>query len=228
MAKAKKTRKALLKEPDEFITTTGKLIQWAVKNQNQLIYGLIAIVAIALGLSTYRFFSVRSETQAAHLLQQAVAKYDQLKTDKTPAEVYGAVSADFNAIIEKYGSKNNGKTARLRFANICYAAGEYRQSVALFEKALAQFEPYPLIRNQILSSLAMAHFQLGEDAAAVGYFEQIVESPLDFDKDEALFHLGHLYARAGQKDKSRAAYDRLLSEYKDSTYRDLVPRQTNG
>ena len=74
----------------------------------------------------------------------------------------------------------------------------------------------------------MANFHLGEDAAATGYFEQIVESPIDFDKDEALFHLGHLYARAGQKDKSRAAYDRLLSEYKESTYKDLVPKQANG
>ena len=28
---------------------------------------------------------------------------------------------------------------------------------------------------------------------------------------------------AGQKDKSQAAYDRLLNEYAESTYRDLVP-----
>lgn len=223
MAKTKKTRKELLKEPDEFITTTGKLIQWAVKHQAQLTYGLIAVVVIILGVSTYRFFSARAETQAGLLLQQAVAKYDQLKADKKPAEVYAAVSADFNAIISDYGNKNNGKMARLRFANICYEAGEFKQSVTLFEKALPHFEKYPLIRSQILSSLAMANFHMGEDSAAIGYFEQVVSSPLNVNKDEALFHLGELYARAGQKDKSQAAYERLLNDYAESTYRDLVP-----
>ena len=70
MAKVKKTRKELLKEPDEFITTTGKLIRWAVKYQTQLTYGLIAVVVVAIGVSTYRYFNARAEAQAAQLLQR--------------------------------------------------------------------------------------------------------------------------------------------------------------
>lgn len=228
MAKTKKTRKELLKEPDEFITTTGKLIQWAVKHQNQLTYALIAVVVIALGISTYRFFSARSENQAALLLQQAVARYDELRADRSTAEAYSAVSSDFEAILDDYGNKRNGKTAALVFANICYEAGDFKKSLAHFESALSHFDAYPLIRNQILSSLAMAHLQLGQDSAAIDYFEQIVAGTLDANREEALFHLGGLYARAGQPEKSRAAYDRLLTDYADSAYRDLVPRPANG
>jgi predicted negative regulator of RcsB-dependent stress response len=228
VAKAKKTRKELLKEPDEFITTTGKLIQWAVKHQNHLTYGLLAVVVIALGLSTYRFFSTRAENQASLLLQQAVAKYNELREGQSPAEVYAAVSSDFTTIIDDYSNKQNGKIAGLRFANICYEAGEFKKSAALFEKALSDFEAHPLIRNQILSSLAMAHLRLGEDTAAIGYFEKIVDGPLDANKEEALFHLGDLYARTGQEDKSRSAYDRLLTDYAESTYRDLVPKPANS
>jgi hypothetical protein len=44
----------------------------------------------------------------------------------------------------------------------------------------------------------------------------------------ALFHLGDLYARAGQQDKSRAAYDRLLNDFAESTYSELVPKAANG
>jgi predicted negative regulator of RcsB-dependent stress response len=228
VAKVKKTRKELLKEPDEFITTTGKLIQWAVKHQSQLTYALLAVVVIALGISTYRFFSVRSENRAALLLQQAVAKYDELKKDRPPAEAYAAVSSDFALIIDDYGNKQNGKIAGLRFANICYEAGEVEKSVALFEKALSDFEAYPLIRNQILISLAMAHLRLGEDSAAIGHFEQIVNGSLDANKAVALFHLGDLYARAGQEDKSRAAYKRLLDDFAESTYSELVPKAASG
>ena len=44
----KKTRKELLKEPDEFITISGKLIRFAVAHKNQLIYALGVIVAVSL------------------------------------------------------------------------------------------------------------------------------------------------------------------------------------
>ena len=224
MARVKKTRKELLKEPDEFITTTGKIIKWSVKHQTHLTYGLIAVVVVALGISTYRFFSARAETQAALLLQQAMVKYENLQADKQPAEVYAAVSGDFQAILEKYGNKKNGKMARLRFANISYEAGELKQALVLYEKALPQFELFPLLQNQILSNLAMTNFQLGEDAAAVSYFEKIVANQTAVNKDEALFHLGGLYARTGMKEKSQAAYDRLLNEFEESDYRELVPK----
>lgn len=223
MAKLKKTRKELLKEPDEFITTTGKIIRWAVKYQTQLTYALIAVVVVALGVSTYRFFNARAEAQAAQLLQAAMAKYEQLQADKSPAEVYAAVSEDFKAIVSKFGNKKNGKMAQLRFANISYEAGELKQALLLYEKALSQFEPFPLLRNQILTNLAMTNYQLGDDAAAIGYFEKIVAEQTTANKDAALFHLGSLYARSGQKDKSQAAYDQLLSEFEDSDYRELIP-----
>ena len=49
--KRKKTRKELLKEPDEFITLSSKLIGFGVEHKNQLIYGLGIIVALALIVS---------------------------------------------------------------------------------------------------------------------------------------------------------------------------------
>ena len=58
--KIKKTRKELLKEPDEFITISGKLIGFMVAYKNQLTYALGIIVALALIFSGYRFFSIRS------------------------------------------------------------------------------------------------------------------------------------------------------------------------
>lgn len=223
MAKTKKTRKELLKEPDEFITTTGRLIQWAIGHQTQLTYALLAVVVIALGFSAYRFFSLRSEAQAAQLLHQAMSKYERLQGDKTAPEIYAAVSTDFQSILDSYGDKNSGKMARLRFANICYEAGEYEQAAALYREALPQFEPFPLLHSRILTDLALAEYQMGRDQAAIDHFEQILAGTSNLYKDEALFHLGGLYDRAGREDESRAAYARLSDEFKDSTYLELIP-----
>ena len=54
--KRKKTRKELLKEPDEFMTISGKLIGFAVDHKNQLTYALGIIVALALIFSGISFF----------------------------------------------------------------------------------------------------------------------------------------------------------------------------
>ena len=48
MAAKYKSRKELLKKPDEFFTLTGKAIAKARDYQNQIMYALLAIVAIGL------------------------------------------------------------------------------------------------------------------------------------------------------------------------------------
>ena len=54
--KRKKTRKELLKEPDEFMTLSGKLIKFAVEHKKQLTYGLGIILALVVIISGVRFF----------------------------------------------------------------------------------------------------------------------------------------------------------------------------
>ena len=118
--KRKKTRKELLKEPDEFITLSGKLIGFAVEHKTLLTYSIAIILALAVIATGIRFFSIRAENKAAALLDNSLTKYQSLENEKkAPEEVYGAVSSDFQLILDKYGSKESGKIARLTFANIC-------------------------------------------------------------------------------------------------------------
>src|SRR5210317_982164 len=171
--KRKKTRKELLREPDEFMTISGKLIGFAVDHKNQLAYALGIIVILALIISGYRFFSIRAENNAAALLDKSLTKYNSLKADKQPDEVYGEVSADFQFILDKYKGKESAKLARIIYANICYNAGKYKQAIELFKTALTDFAKYPMIHQQILSNLGYAYEQEKDYSTAVGYFEKI-------------------------------------------------------
>ena len=57
MAGKKVTRKKLLKEPDEFITTTGKIIQFLREQRRQLIiYGMIVLCLAVAGAGGYYYF----------------------------------------------------------------------------------------------------------------------------------------------------------------------------
>jgi tetratricopeptide (TPR) repeat protein len=226
--KQKKTRKELLREPDEFITITGKLIGFAVDHKNQLIYALGTIVALTLIFSGYRFFSIRSENNASALLDQSLLKYNGLKTEKQPDEIYSAVSEDFKFILTKYEGKESAKLARLIYANICYNAGKYKPAIELYKKALLDFNKNPMIYSQILSNLGYAYEQEKEYSTAVGYFEKIVSAPKPIMRDEALYHLGRLYDKLGEKGKSREAYNKILTDHQDFIYIDLVKERLLG
>ena len=226
--KRRKTRKELLKEPDEFMTLTGKVIGFAVDHKTQLTYGLGIVLALVIIISGIRFFSIRAEIKAAAIFGQSLAEYDNLKNQKDPEELYSAVSGGFQGIVQKYGGKDSGKLARLVYANICYDAGRYIEAIELFEAALKDFETHAMIYSQILNNLGYAYEQQKDYTTAVSYFEKTSEAPQKILRDEALFSLGRLYAKLGQPEKSKAAYQKIVSDYPDFIYIDMVKEQISG
>ena len=224
----KKTRKELLKEPDEFLTVSSRLIQLAVEYKNQLTYAIIAILVLAVIISGFRFFSIRAENSASALLDNSLSKYNSVKAEKKADEVYNEVSKDFQFILDKYKGKESAKLARLIFANICYDAGNYKQAIELYKKASEDFSDHPMIHYQILSDLGYAHEQQEDYKGAVGYFEKISSAPEAILRDEALYHLGRLYDKLGETEKSREAYKKILTDHQDFIYIDLVKELLAG
>jgi len=226
--KRKKTRKELLKEPDEFLTISSKLIKLAIEYKTHLSYALGTILVLVVIISGIRFFSIRAENNASALLDKSLTKYNSIKSEKQPDEVYGEVSADFQFILNKYKGKESAKLARLIYANICYNAGKYKQAIELYKTALTDFLKYPMIHHQILSNLGYAYEQEEDYSTAVGYFEKISSAPEPIMRDEALYHLGRLYDKLGENEKSREAYNKILTDHQDFIYIDLVKERMAG
>ena len=226
--KRKKTRKELLKEPDEFLTISTKLINLAIEYKTHLTYALGIILVLAVIISGIRFFSIRAENKASDLLDKSLTKYNSVKAEKQPAEVYDEVSADFQFILDKYNGKKSAKLARLTYANICYDAGKYEEAIELYKTAQTEFAKHPMILNQVLSNLGYAYEQKGDYETAVSYFEKISSAPERIMRDEALYHLGRLYDKLGLTEKSREAYNKILNDHQDFIFIDLVKEQRPG
>ena len=228
MAKKRVTRKQLLKEPDEFMTVTGKIIQFGRRYDRQLTYAVCAFFVIIVALAAFRFFSNRAENTASELLRQAMQKYEALRSDTDAAQAYAETKPDFEQILEKYATKHAGKMAGVIYAGLSYDAGATDTAIRLYEKALADTAEGEGYRNLILSSLGYAYEQKGDIQSAVDYFERIAGNDSAVAKDVALFDLGRLYEALGASEKSRAAYTRLTSEFQDSVYYDLVNEKLAG
>jgi tetratricopeptide (TPR) repeat protein len=221
MAK-KISRKKLLKEPDEFITFTGKIIRQIIAYQKQIFIVIGVVVAMFLILSLTRYITNRAENTAFALLNQANNQYQALLQNSGPALALKEVQQDFEYILDNYSRYQGAKIARVYYANYCYEAGEYSKASELYTKALDHFKKDPVYRNLILSGLGYSYIGIEDYEKAAQYFEMILSSDIALLKDEAIFNLAKSYEALGKTNKRDEMFQTLVLEYPDSIYSMLV------
>jgi len=229
MAKRKRiTRKKLLKEPDEFITVSGRILQFIQVHKIQVIW-ITAVFFI--GLTTFSimaFFSAKAEKKAASVLAQSMEKYKGSLLSSGPEDAYRTVENDFQLLLDKYRGKKSAKFAGVIYANISFAAGDYDHAAQLYEEALKGFEDEPFFKHLILSNLGYCYEKKKDLKKAAAYFARIISAPDASIKDEALFNLGGVYAEMEEISKSSDAYNKIISDYADSIYLDIVKEKMSG
>lgn len=220
--KHKVSRKKLLKEPDEFITFSGKLFRWIVRYRVQIYYALGAATALVIGSVGYQYLDMKAEKAASVMLQQSMDKYRAVLKDSGTRKAYSDVEKDFARILDKFSKKDTGKLARLIYANICYNAGEYDKSIELYHQLLEDLGGNLLLKNIVLSNLGYAYEEKKDLGNATKYFEMVASGDDAMMKDDAVFNLGRLYAATGNTDKRQKAFDQIRSNYPDSIYFEIA------
>lgn len=222
MAKKKITRKQLLKEPDEFITITGKIIRTARAYSNQILYGAGALVLILAVASGIRYYNGVKENRAFSMYETAMARYTAQNKADGPVKAYQEVRQEFDQILKKYSGNSGGKLARFAYADICYRAGEFDRAVELLTRSLRDFEGDAFYSTLVVNSIGHSHEGKKDFEAAAASFEKLAAAPESHLKDEALFHLGRIYQTMGNSEKSRTAFRKIISDHPSSFYMNLV------
>lgn len=228
MAKKRVTRKQLLKEPDEFITTTGKLIAWAKDNSQALVIGVVGFFGLIIGISIYGYIQQNRSDAAQVMFSQAVTKYQSEAENKSEGEALAAVSADFDKLIESYGGQPAGQLGRVFYGHINLAGKAYDQAIAHYEKAMGNVDNDASLTNIILNGLATAYQQKGENDKAIEKFRMIADGTDLMLKDAALFNLGKLYEKIGEIEESKKAYQQLRDDFPTSMYSSIAREKVAG
>jgi len=220
--KISRARKRDLENPDEFITFWTKLFNIVTEYKIQVSCALTLLFVLIIVAAVTVYYLKQSENKAFFLLQQGVAKYQALMKAGDPNKAYLEAGKDFGLILEKYSNRKGGKLARFTYADMCYAAGDYDKAIANFSKLLVDFNDEPFLKNLVLSSLGYSYNAKKDYKNSAKYFEMIVTTPDYNNKDEALFNLGELYAKIGEKNKSLDAFKKILSDHTDSMYTEIA------
>ena len=226
MAPKKVTRKQLLKEPDEFITLSGKLIQFAREHQNQLGFIAGAFFLCLIAVSGYSYYKSQTERKAFGKLNTVTKQYEEVRRDKGAEAAYTAVASELKNIVDEYNSTKAGRIARIAYANFCYLAKQYDQALAAYQVIRNDFAQNPIYQSLMDSSLGYTYWNKHEYASAVKHFNQIIDKPTAPLKDDALFSAAALYRTTERLPEHQSALKRIVSDHPDSFYTDLVTELT--
>ena len=222
MARGGVSRKQLLNEPDKFMTVTGKLIAFG-KSHSKVIFICLTVFFVSLILAVVLSqISRRNENAASERVEEVLAKYNSILQEKDAPTAYEQVKSDFNDIFGAYGSKNAVKVARIVYGDMSYSAGDADTAITMYSQALDDFRGDQRMRNIILSGLGHAYLMKKDFPQSVHYFEMISEAQEKTLQSDALFNLAWLYENAGEKERSVAQYKRILADFPDTVYGDLI------
>lgn len=226
--KARVTRKQLLKEPDEFITFTGKMIQWSRTYRKQLVYGVVAVVLVAVGIGAFQQIRYHSDRRAFTRIDEVVSAYEQLKADKNADAAFQESVAGFDQVMQQADGRPAGVVAAARFAKIAYEAKAYQKAAQLYQLAIDQVPGQPLLQDGFLSSLGHCYLKLDQKDQAAAAFEQMTQLPQKVRVDEALFLGGVLRTEAGDAKGGNQLLEKLISEQPGSLYYPVAQEKLAG
>ncbi|MGC1516773.1 MAG: tetratricopeptide repeat protein, partial [Maribacter sp.] len=126
---------------------------------------------------------------------------------------FNAFTNNGNAEVEKMHD------GYLRLGDSYYATRKYWPAIETYNKALGLTGPE---KDYAFYQKAMSYGYVDRNASKIENLEAFVEQyPKSSFKDDALFELGNTYVADGNENKGLQAYDRLISEYRESA---LVPQ----
>ncbi|MGA6927139.1 MAG: hypothetical protein WBY88_15730, partial [Desulfosarcina sp.] len=171
MAKGAATRKQLLKEPDQFITFSGKLIAFGRSHLKAILIGTGVVLALLIAVTIMRQMADRNENRASEKVEQVIAGYSAIIRDTDPKTAYERVRSDFTDVFDAYGATSAVKVARIVFGDISYHGEDADTAIAMYTQALEDFNHAPALKNIILSGLGHAYLLKNEYPEAIRYFE---------------------------------------------------------
>ena len=227
MAKVSLARKKELNEPDAFLDKSNKVALFIQENKEKVFGGIAAFIIIIIAISGYITYSKHHNKKAFAELAMDVKWYEGSE-EKPAVRSLEEVRKRSNAFLSKYSGTVAGTLAKAKYAGIFYAEGDYKSAVALYEKLLKDVKSDSALKNTALSGLAYSYEALKKFDDAVKVFEMIASSDSNVKKGDALFHLGMIYEQKGNTDKSRQAFEEIVSSHPDSIFLDIAKEKTAG
>jgi tetratricopeptide (TPR) repeat protein len=223
MPPKKVSRKKLLKEPDEFISTTGKTIQYVKDHQRQVMRTAVVfllIIAAVAGAFTYLRWqegkALAAQMEGLRFYQEAY----QASLENPAAEKKEEYKKALDKFKESMAIYSWGKTAqmtRIFIGNSHTALKEYDQAQAAYSQGLdGPFRPVAL------NGLAYLSEAQGDCSKALEYYQKNMEESTNPYRLESLLGAARCYEILKQPPKALEVYEKALPQASKTSLADFI------
>jgi tetratricopeptide (TPR) repeat protein len=223
MPPKKVSRKKLLKEPDEFISTTGKVIQFVKAHRSQVMrVALIVLLVLVVGAGAFTYFRWQ-EGKALAVQREGMMIYQsayQASLENPAAEKKEEYKKALDKFKESLAIYGRGKTAQMTriFIGNCYAAlKEYDLAQAAYSQSLdGPFRPIAV------NGLAYLFEARGDYSKALEYYQKNMEEETNPYRLESLLGAARCYEALKQTPKALEAYEKALPQASKTALADFI------
>ncbi len=215
----KKIKKKRLKEADEFVTTSGKIILYISSNWKVILLGgigllLILLVSIGIAYNNKRIYArAFEELHKASVLLQSENREENNDVKEKVSEIY-------EEIIKKYPKTRAAAYARLYLGHIYYEKGLYDKAIDVYSDVENRWGG--ILREEAWDGLGYSYERLEKYKEAIDIYNEIVKGQGSMPKGEYYISLGRCYEEIKDKEGASRAYTEFIERYPDSKEVDMI------
>ncbi|MDG2305630.1 MAG: tetratricopeptide repeat protein [Candidatus Binatia bacterium] len=201
-ARAKKLTQKELKQPDEFVTASGKVVQWAKENQSTVQYGAIGLVALLILISLAGWWNSSRNASANQQFYSAIELYQ--------ADQWQEAYDGFSALAGSLGGTDYGRLATLYAGRAALQLDKPDEAIKFYKEYLGGSTTVSLEQLARLN-LGRALAKKGDTAGA----KSELDSALSLSgpaKPEVTLELAAVEESVGAKDRALDLYAAYLND----------------
>ena len=219
----KVSRKKLLKEPDEFISTTARVIQFFRTHQRKIVRSAIVVLIVVVAGAGGFYYLRWQEGKALSIQGQALKLYQEanVSSQENPGtekkEEFKKALDKFREALSVYGWGRTAQISELYIGHCYFALKEYDQAQAAYSRCLeGSFRPIAL------NGLAYAFEAKGDYNKALENYQKNVDDRDNPFKVESMLGAARCYEALNQKPKALEIYQKALAQFPKSTLAEFI------
>jgi len=205
MAKKRKryTRK-WMKQPDEFLTTSSRVIDYISRHTRVFLISLVTFFFLLGTAGAVLYYKNKMDNLVAQQLAQATDLYHQKKWEESRQE--------YERIIRRFPRNRQIWWAKLYLGHIYWQKRDFSKAAQLYQEVSeAGSQGNRLIRGLALLGLAKTYEEWGKIEQAIKTYQELTQLNDPFFQQQAYRSLGICYEYLGEREKAQEYYRLYLS-----------------
>ena len=215
MPRTKMTRHQL-KERDEITTSLERFTELVVARKKEVMTGLIVLAVLILAIFGWRFYSSRRNAAVQAQLSQAISAFNDTVNLKSDKERYEKTIAEAQKTHDQYPSSTAGQIALYYMALSQEGLGDTAKATQSLQEVAQRGDASVKATAQF--ALGAIYKKHGETQKAIDVYKQVYDSG-GYSKAAVAYELAQLYEANNQMDQAKEYYQKLVSEFPESPFR---------